>query len=252
MNNNKNTDVLSVVIPVYNSQETIKILVEQLKKALSCFENYQIILVNDYSTDKSCSAIGNLAAADKNITVINLNRNIGQQSATFLGLKYATGDYIITMDDDLAHNSSDILRLYREIKKGYDAVYAINKTDCRTSKLRSAGSKVRDITINILSRKPKNIYVSSFRIITREITKKIISADKKFIYISLEILSHTHNIGNIIVDYMQESPTNYTIKKLYEVIRNMYIYYSGQKIIKTKPSEPDKHIIENIINGEII
>ena len=50
MNNNKNTDVLSVVIPVYNSQETIKILVEQLKKALSCFENYQIILVNDYST----------------------------------------------------------------------------------------------------------------------------------------------------------------------------------------------------------
>ena len=250
--NDSNQDFISVVIPVYNSQATIEILINELKKSLTCFRKYQVVLVNDFSTDESWNTIEHLAQSNKNILAVNLSKNIGQQAATFLGLKYAKGDYIIIMDDDLAHNSNDILHLYSEIKHGFDAVYAINKKDCRSSKVRSMGSKIRDITIDILSHKPKGIYVSSFRIITNELSKKIISSDKRFVYISLEILRYTNKIKNIYVDYKQGSPTNYTFKKLALLIRNMYIYYSGQKIIKAKKAKPDECIIENIINGETL
>ncbi len=250
--NKKYNDFISVVIPVYNSQETIGEVTEKLMAVLPCFADYEIILINDNSEDKSWVKIKQLAESNEKITAVNLLKNTGQQLATFLGLKYARGDYIIIMDDDLAHNADDIIPLYTKIKKGYDAVYAVNKKDNRGSKIRSAGSKARDIVINIIGRKPKDIYVSSFRIIDSKINKKVIVSDKDFIYISLEILKHTKNIGNIYVAYMQDSPTNYTLKKLILLIYNILIYYSRQKIIKTKTRDANKYEIGEIINGEII
>lgn len=118
---------ICVVVPVYNSENTIKELVMKLKQTLSKFKDYSIVLINDNSVDKSHDIIMQLAKSDKKVISISLTENVGQQKATFLGLKYAKGDYIIIIDDDFAHDPEDIRLLYNEALKGYDVVYGIDK-----------------------------------------------------------------------------------------------------------------------------
>ena len=247
---NKINKSISVVVPVYNSEKTLDKLIKRLKQVLLPFYKYSIILVNDNSKDNSFNIIKSHAQQDKNIVAINLTKNVGQQKSTFLGLKYVKNDYIIIIDDDFANDPDDIMLLYEEMQKGYDVVYGINRNIPSKPLYRNFGSKVRNITFNIITDKPKEIKVSSFRIIRKEINEKIIKANTNFIYISMEILKHTTNIGNIFVDYKNDSPTNYRLKKLASLIVNMYIYYSNQKIFEIKPMAEDTYKISDIINGD--
>ena len=247
---NKIDKSISIVVPVYNSAQTLDELIERLVETLSIFRQYQIVLVNDNSKDTSFNIISSYAKEDKNIIAINVIENVGQQLATFLGLKYAKGDYVVIIDDDLAQNPEDIVKLYNEIEKGFDVVYGIKKNASNRSVIRSIGSIVRDFTFNTITKKPKHIKVSSFRILHKEIVGKILKANTKFIYISMEILKHTTNIGNIYVEYTKGTATNYNYRKLTSIIKNMYIYYSTQKVFKVKPLPTDIYIIEEISNED--
>ncbi len=249
---NKIDKYISVVIPVYNSQNTIGKLIVKLENSLVCFNRYSIILINDNSTDDSYKIIKSLADKSQNITVINLKKNVGQQKATFLGLKYASGEYIIIIDDDLANDPDDIIGLYNKILEGYDVVYGISKDYSYKPIFRNLGSVFRDILFNQLTGKPKNIRVSSFRIINRNTNLNIQKANTKFIYISMEILKYTNKIGNVYVNYSKGTISNYNLIKLVRLICNIYLYYSKQKLFKTKPLPSDAYIIGEIVNGEEI
>jgi len=236
---NKIDKSISVVVPVYNSEKTLDVLIKRLSKTLSIFNEYQIILVNDNSKDNSFEIINSYAKENENIIAINVIENVGQQLVTFLGLKYAKGDYTVIIDDDLAQNPGDIIKLYSEIEKGYNVVYGIKKNHSNKSVIRNIGSFIRDLTFNTITKKPKHIKVSSFRIMHKEIVEKILKANTKFIYISMEILKHTTNIGNVYVEYTKGTPTNYNFRKLASIIKNMYIYYSKQKVFRTKEMPAD-------------
>ena len=188
---NKINEMISVVIPVYNSEKTIVQLLEGLKQTLSHFSDYEIILINDCSSDNSFGVIREYVNNSKKLIAVDLQKNVGQQKATFLGLKHAKGDYIVVVDDDLAHAPDDILMLYDKTQHSYDVVYGINKCPMSKSFIRNFGSKVRDFTFNSITKKPKDIKVSSFRIINKKTNDKIITANTDYIYISIEILKHT-------------------------------------------------------------
>jgi len=236
---NKIDKSISVVVPVYNSEKTLDELIKRLSKTLYIFNEYQIILVNDNSKDNSFDIISDYAKEDKNIIAINVIENVGQQLATFLGLKYAKGDYVVIIDDDLAQNPEDIVKLYNEIEKHYDVVYGIKKNQSNKSIIRNLGSTIRDLTFNTITKKPKHIKVSSFRIMRKEVVRKILKANTKFIYISMEILKHTSNISNVYVEYTKGTTTNYNFRKLTSIIKNMHIYYSKQKVFRTKEMPAD-------------
>ena len=115
--------MISVVIPAYNEEENIPILYEKLKKVLENLgEDYEIIFVDDGSTDRTYEILKEIAQKDKKVKVIRFRRNFGQTAAMYAGFEHAKGDIIITMDADLQNDPEDIPRLLEKMKEGYDIV----------------------------------------------------------------------------------------------------------------------------------
>ena len=113
----------SVVIPVYNSERSLPLLVERLHAVLPALcSQYEIILVNDDSRDGSWSAIQALCAADPRVLGIDLMRNFGQHNALLCGIRQARYELILTMDDDLQNPPEEIHRLLARLDEGWDLV----------------------------------------------------------------------------------------------------------------------------------
>ena len=115
--------MLSIVIPVYNSEQSLPPLMERLSQVLpSLSDTYEVILVNDGSRDKSWSVISSLAPQYPFVHAINMMRNYGQHNALLCGIRQAQGDIIVTMDDDLQHPPEEISKLLDKLAEGYDVV----------------------------------------------------------------------------------------------------------------------------------
>ena len=113
---------ISVVIPVFNEQESIKELYIQISAALKNQKKYEIIFINDGSSDKSEKAIIDLSNEDKRVKLISFYRNFGKSAALSEGFKYASGEIIITMDADLQDDPNEIPNLINKLDEGYDLV----------------------------------------------------------------------------------------------------------------------------------
>jgi len=114
---------LSVVIPVYNEEENIPELYRELKEVLEKLPyRYEIIFVDDGSTDRTYEILQKLAEEDPHVKVIRFRRNYGQTAAMYAGFQYAEGDVVVTMDGDLQNDPRDIPRLLEKIEEGYDIV----------------------------------------------------------------------------------------------------------------------------------
>ena len=113
--------MLSVIIPIYNELNNIKTLAEQTKAALNdILEEYEIIFVNDGSSDGSDTKLDELSDGDKRIKVIHFRKNFGQTAAIMAGIDASSGDVIITMDGDLQNDPKDIKNLLIKLNEGYD------------------------------------------------------------------------------------------------------------------------------------
>ena len=108
---------LSVVIPLYNEEENIQLLHERLRKALDPLnQEYEILFVDDGSTDRTLSLLEKIQADDKRVIVLSLRRNFGQTAAFAAGFDFARGDVVVTMDGDLQNDPTDIPKLLEMIK----------------------------------------------------------------------------------------------------------------------------------------
>ncbi len=117
---------LSIVVPVYGSAEILPVLTEKLALVLpSLAQHFEVILVNDGSLDASWEVIRSLQPKYPWLCGINLRKNYGQHNATLCGVRAASGDVIVTMDDDLQHPPEDIHLLLEKLQEGYDVVYGV-------------------------------------------------------------------------------------------------------------------------------
>ena len=114
---------ISVVIPLYNEEQSLKELADQLKNTLVRFGGrYELIFVDDGSTDNSFRVLRDLHFRNNRIKVIRFRRNYGKSAALMVGFQRAQGDYVVTMDADLQDDPAEIPNLIRQIKSGYDVV----------------------------------------------------------------------------------------------------------------------------------
>ncbi|MCB8820193.1 glycosyltransferase family 2 protein [Microvirga rosea] len=114
---------LSIIVPLYNEEENVQLLVESILPVAEAIEGqFEVILVNDGSRDRTGEIIAGIAAQNDRIKVINLRRNAGQTAAMMAGFDHATGDIIIPMDGDLQNDPADIPRLLAKLDEGYDVV----------------------------------------------------------------------------------------------------------------------------------
>jgi glycosyltransferase involved in cell wall biosynthesis len=118
----KNVDI-SIVVPVYNEQDNVEAVYAAISSALKAMEcSYEIIMVDDGSSDGSYGVLTRLASEDPALKVIRFRRNFGQTAAMSAGFDFAKGDIIIPMDGDLQNDPADIPRLVAKIHEGYDVV----------------------------------------------------------------------------------------------------------------------------------
>jgi len=113
---------ISIVIPLYNEEENVRELHSRLKPVMETIgDDYEIIFIDDGSTDKTLSLLQEIQAADDNVIVLSLRRNFGQTAAFAAGFDYSRGDIIVTMDGDLQNDPNDIPKLL-ELMKDNDLV----------------------------------------------------------------------------------------------------------------------------------
>jgi len=195
---------LSIIIPVYKSENILPELVQQIESALvqTLIKEYEIILINDCSPDGSWQVIEQLCEQYSFVKGINLRKNVGQHNAIMAGLNNANGKVIVMMDDDLQHSPNYIYQFYLKIKEDYDVCYT--KYEGRKhAKWKIMGSIFNNWAAEIFLSKPKGLYLSSFKAITADIKDEIIKYTASFTYIDGLILIITSNITTIEVEHYE-------------------------------------------------
>ena len=229
MDKNVSSTSLSIIIPVFNSEKTIGNLVEELIKELDSLFKLEIILVNDNSADSSEDVCISLFEKYKNVVKFySLSKNVGEHNAVFAGLNKVTGDYAVIMDDDFQNPISEVVKLVSTaLDNEYDVVYSYYDKK-RHNILRNMGSWLNDKVANIMLKKPKGLYLSSFKILSRFLVDEIVKYKAPFPYIDGLILQITDKIGKVEVEHHErnEGHSGYTLKKLISLWLNMFTNFS--------------------------
>lgn len=220
----------SVVIPVFNSHEIVG---KAIDRTIAFFEeqglDYEILLVNDHSQDRSWEVLEAKAKANpKHVIAIDLLRNYGQHTANYCGFEYARGDYIITMDDDLQNPPEEILHLIEKAQEGYDLVIGRFRTKQHAS-YRRWGSRL----INYVNRKVfmqhQGLALTNFRLIRREVIDRILAYHTGYPYITGLVLLFSSNPANVDVEHhkRQVGKSNYNILRIAHLISRILFNYSS-------------------------
>ena len=152
--------MISIIIPVFNSENTIETLVNNITKVLEDYYQFEVLLINDSSEDDSEKKCKQLVEKYLNVSLFSLSKNVGEHNAIMAGLNKCSGDYAVIMSDDLQHSTSALLELVKygiKEKDNFDVVYTYyNKKQYGFFK--NIGSKFNDIVANFLLTKPKHLY----------------------------------------------------------------------------------------------
>lgn len=223
-----NTPELSFVIPVYNSAATIGSVVQDILR-LFAFLDFEIILVNDGSRDNTEAVCRQLVDAHpQSVIFLQLSRNFSEHNAVLAGLNQSRGNYIAVLDDDGQNPPAEIIRMYEAIKTGnFDTVYGFYK-EKKHHWFRNLGSRFNDAVANVMLKKPKHLYLSSFKIMNRFTVDQVVTYRGAFPYIDGLIFRATQNIAQIPVEHKKraEGESGYTLKKLVKLWLNMFLNFS--------------------------
>lgn len=222
---------LSVIIPVYNSESAIALLVDKLQQALQGVL-FEIVMINDGSRDNSEKVCKQLAEQFSNVRFVSLRRNYGEFNAVMCGLNWVRGDYSVMIDDDFQNPPDEILKLVETAEKGdYDVVYTYYSKK-EHARYRNLGSSLVNWITSYSLNKPKDLYLSSFKLIRKEVVEEIIKYQGPYPYIDGLIFRITRNIGTVQVMHQkrEEGASNYTWRKLISLFLNILFCYSSLPI----------------------
>lgn len=217
---------ISVVVPVYNSEECLNELHSRIQNALADFR-FQIIFVNDGSSDRSWNILSEFSVNHENVISIDLSKNFGQNNAILAGLKYCRGEYTVIMDDDLQHDPKDIPLLITECKKGFDVCFA-SFENLNQKGWKNSGSRFNGKIAEWFIGKPKNIYLSPFKAIHISVIDRIKHYKGSFPYIDVMILQTTNSFTQVELKHHPrfKGKGNYTFRKSLIVFFNHLFSYS--------------------------
>ena len=157
----------SIVVPVYNSEKTLDELYERTKRVIEeeLGGEYELVLVDDSSKDGSFEVMTRLSSADSRVKSFQLAKNFGQHNALMCGFANATGDYIVTIDDDLQHPPEEIPKLVKvmEDDPGIDVVIG-EYDEKKHGPIRNFGSRVINRIAMDATDKTANLSMTSFRL----------------------------------------------------------------------------------------
>jgi len=221
---------LSLVIPVYGSEQTLAPLCEQIAAVISekmPSVAYEIVLVNDSSPDDVARVIETLKAQLQQVRCITLLRNFGQHNALLAGIRAASYDRIITMDDDGQHPAAAIPRLVESLTDNLDLVYAGPVNEKRGLLRGFASALVKFILTKALGVSGA-VNISSFRIFRTILRDAFEQYDSPVVFIDALLFWGTKRIGSIYIEHQKRTvgKSGYTLKKLAGHTINMVTSFS--------------------------
>jgi len=221
---------ISIVVPVYRSEKILPHLADQVSSAMEAANmtgRFELILVNDASPDGSWPVIESLSSRHAFVRGICLARNFGQHNATMAGLNHALGEIVVIMDDDLQHPPQTIMALVNAVRDGYDVCYTryVNRQHAAWKRL---GSWFNDRVASFLLKKPRGLYLSSFKALRRWVVQQVIRYDGPYAYVDGLVLDITKNIASIPIEHQSrlEGEGNYDLRRSVSLWMNMATSFS--------------------------
>lgn len=166
--------MISIVIPIYNEEENIPLLHAKLSAELPALgREFEVILVNDGSTDASRERLAEVAGKDTRFKVVNLRKNFGQTAAMMAGIDHARGDTIVPMDGDLQNDPADIRRLLEKLEEGYEVVSGWRKDRQDGELSRNLPSRIANRLISAISGVHLHDYGCSLKAYHKDVIKGV-------------------------------------------------------------------------------
>jgi undecaprenyl-phosphate 4-deoxy-4-formamido-L-arabinose transferase len=201
--------------------------VETLQFELQAF-NFEIVLVNDGSPDNSEIVCNDLLRIHPNLKFYSLRKNFGEFNAVMCGLNHVEGEYVVIIDDDFQNPPSEIIKLLSKAQsEKLDVVYSYY-SEKKHNIFRNFGSWLVNRLTTSLLQKPSDLYLSSFKLIKKEVIQEIIKYKGPYPYIDALIFRVTNNVGKIQVQHNErmEGESNYTLKRLITLFMTILFTYS--------------------------
>ncbi|MBQ2662301.1 MAG: glycosyltransferase family 2 protein [Clostridia bacterium] len=226
----------SVVVPVYNSENTLEELHARLA---SLFDekydgDFELVLVDDSSKDRSAQIMHELHEKDKRVKAIYMARNFGQHTALLCGMGHVSGDIVITMDDDLQHPPHEVEKLiaYLEQTPQMDVVCGQYESK-KHSAIRNLGTNMTNAFTSYIFKKPKTLHLTSFRAMKRYVADALCKFTESRPRIGHMLLRTTNRIGNVTVEHnaRQFGKSGYGFKRLVKDFFNNILYNSNLPLL---------------------
>ncbi|MFY7988363.1 MAG: glycosyltransferase family 2 protein [Flavobacterium sp.] len=223
---------LSVVSPVYRAELVLDELVERIAKSVpSAFNSYEIILVDDFSPDKSWNKIVEISNNNSNVRGFKLSRNFGQHYAITAGLNQVSGDYVVVLDCDLQDQPEEIEKLFNESQKGFDIVLA-RRYERKDSFYKKTVSKLFYKTLSYLTGTKQDATVANFGIYSKQVIDEVVKLEEKIKYFPTMVKWVGFSTSYVNVEHASrsEGKSNYNLKKLLNLALDIILAYSDKPL----------------------
>ena len=216
------------MVPVYNSESSLR----ELKERVTCVfedvvgEPFEMILVDDGSKDRSFEIVKELHEEDDRVKGIQLAANHGQQKAVMCGFEYVTGDYVITLDDDLQHPPEEIPVLIEAMAENPDIDVVIGAYDTKKHGIiRKLGSALMNWSSNVIYKKDKSIHMTSFRLMKRFVVDNLTNVWVSVPTVGPLLLQTNQRIANVTVHHDERAygKSGYSFQKLVTAFMGNFI-----------------------------
>ncbi len=209
----------SVVVPVYNSEHTLEELYHRLEKVFreTLKEDFELILVDDGSKDRSYEVMEKLRSRDHRVKIIQMARNFGQHPALLCGFAHVKGDFVVTMDDDLQHQPEELPKMVRVMEERPDVDVIIASYEGRKhGPIRKLGTKVSVWATSKMLGKDPNLQITSYRLIRRFLVDAMLRTNTYLPQIGNLLVLSSNRIINVPVQHADRAygKSGYSFKRL--------------------------------------
>lgn len=210
---------LSIIIPVFNEEGNIEKLHKEIVSVLRDSELYEIVFVDDGSTDRSFGILREISLKDKNVKIIRLMSNYGQSNAISAGIANSKGDIIVTMDSDMQHDPKDILPLVKKIQEGYHVVCGWRKNRNSSDSLikKTIPSKLANALVRIITGNKLNDSTGGMRAFIRRVVETIPLYGEMHRYLPLLAIWKGFRVTEIPINIRKRGAgkTNYNYTRIF-------------------------------------
>lgn len=224
--------MISVVVPVFQAECFLKELVDRLEKVLPTISlDYEVLLIDDGSSDRSWEQIEIFSSNSANIKGIKLSRNFGQHYAITAGLDRAQGDWVVVMDCDLQDKPEEIPRLWCHAQKGYDVVLA-RRVERQDPWIKKLASKAFYRTLSYLTGSPQDATIANFGIYHQKVISEIVKMRETIRYFPTMVKWVGFKQATLDIDHgaRKEGRSNYNLMRLFSLGLDIMLAFSDKPL----------------------